>query len=173
MIKLEPFRQSDFNTLISWIDSEELLVTIAGTAFTYPLTINQLQNYLEDDRSMSFNIVDAPANKVIGHAEILLANDGTCKLDKLLIGDKSNRGKGIGEQVLKELLKYAFNTLAVHAVELNVFDWNLAGIRCYEKAGFAINPHKTSNFEVNGNNWVALNMIIHNPLPLSCNPIFI
>lgn len=171
MIKLEPFRQSDFNTLISWIDSEELLVTIAGTAFTYPLTINQLQNYLEDEKSISFNIVDTPGNKVIGHAEILLANDETCKIDKLLIGDKSNRGKGIGEQVIKELLKYAFNTLAAHTVELNVFNWNKAGIRCYEKAGFIINPHKTSNFEVNGNNWVALNMTIQNPLRLYNDPV--
>lgn len=158
MITLEPFRQSDFDRLIAWVDNEELLITIAGTVFTFPLTADQLQKYLEDEKSISFNIISE--EKSIGHAEIQLAEDGTCKIDKLLIGDRSDRGKGIGEKVMSALLKYAFDKLPVHTVELNVFDWNTAGIRCYEKVGFTINPGKTSNFEVKGNTWLALNMLI-------------
>lgn len=160
MIELRPFQQSDFSKLIGWIDNEELLVTIAGDVFVYPLTNEQLQKYLEDENSISFCIAHINNNTSIGHAEIVLANDGICKIDKLLIGDKSNRGKGVGEQAMKELLKYAFEKLPVHTVELNVFDWNKAGIRCYEKAGFVLNEAKTTNFQVGDKNWKAINMVI-------------
>jgi len=160
MVLLKPFQQSDFETFISWIDSKELLITIAGNVFTYPVTIEQLQKYLDDANSVSFTIVEESTNKSIGHAEIVQANDGTCKIDKLLIGDKSQRGKGIGEQVMKELVNYAFENLPVHTVELNVFDWNKAGIRCYEKVGFIMNPGKVMNFQVNEDIWITLNMIL-------------
>ena len=89
-----------------------------------------------------------------------MANDGTCKIDKLLIGNTSNRGKGVGEQAMKQLLKYAFEKLPVHTVELNVFDWNKAGIRCYEKVGFVFDEAKTATFQVGNKNWTALNMVI-------------
>lgn len=161
MIMLRPFQQSDFSKLISWIDNEELLVTIAGNIFTYPLTTAQLQKYLEDERSISFCIEQQNSNTSVGHAEIILANDGTCKIDKLLIADNSNRGKGVGQQVMKELLKYAFERLPVHTVELNVFDWNKAAICCYQKVGFVFNEAKTANFQVGNKNWTALNMVLH------------
>jgi RimJ/RimL family protein N-acetyltransferase len=68
------------------------------------------------------------------------------------------RGRGLGQQVMNALLKYAFENLSVHTVELNVFTWNIAGIKCYEKVGFSNNPSQESYFEVNGNTWIGLNM---------------
>jgi RimJ/RimL family protein N-acetyltransferase len=160
MIKLEQFQQSDFERLISWIDTKELLITIAGTVFTYPLTFDQLKSYLDDPKSYSFNIVDVAQNKIIGHAEIVLSNDNICKIDKLLIGDRSNRGKGIGQEVINELLKYSFESLGARIVELNVYDWNIGAIRCYEKAGFTKNSGKTFSTQFDDKTWLALNMTI-------------
>lgn len=160
MIKLKPFSPADFDRLISWIDNNELLVTIAGTVFSYPLTVEQLQTYLEDDNSYSFNIVDSSKDNVIGHAEILLSGLETFKIDKLIIGDASMRGKGIGQEVINKLLQYSFTKLEAKKVELNVFDWNLAGIRCYEKCGFVIRPEKETSFQMDNKNWIALNMTI-------------
>lgn len=160
MIRLEPFSRDDFAKLISWIDSRELLVTIAGDVFSFPLTEDQLKSYLEDKNSHSFNLVDAISGATIGHAEILLAGDDLYKIDKLLIGDVSNRGKGIGQQVIRELLAYCFTMLNAKVVELNVFDWNIGGIRCYEKCGFKFNPDKKSTFQVDDRIWTTLNMTI-------------
>ncbi len=160
MIKLRPFEPSDFTQFISWIDSEELLMTIAGTYFTYPLNTSQLQNYLDDKNSFSFNIVDISKNETIGHAEIILLDDGICKLDKVLVGDISNRGQGLGGLIINELLEYSFEKLNAKEVELNVFDWNIAGIKCYTKAGFIFNEQKIYTFQVNGATWIAKNMRI-------------
>ena len=166
MITLTPFQQKDFDRLIRWIDNPELLITIAGPAWSYPLTVTQLQRYLDDPKSHSFNIIETPQDIVVGHAEIILANDGTCKIDKLLV-DPSHRGKGLCPQVINKLLTYAFDKLPVHTVELNVFDWNTAGIRCYERSGFSFNPEKTQLFPLGDKTWTAMNMAITKEIFLS------
>ena len=160
MIRLEPFTESDFDTFIRWIDSKELLIQIAGVIFTYPLTTDQLQKYLDDKKSHAFNIVDAPSNKIIGHSEIIVVDDVMCKLDKVIIGEPTARGKGVGLQIIQELLKYSFQELNAQIVELNVYDWNIAGLKCYKKAGFTLNPEKTQFTQLDGVTWTALNMII-------------
>ena len=163
MIHLEPFSAPYFDSFIGWIDSRELLVTIAGNVFSYPLTADQLQDYLSNKDSYSFAIVDQPGGKAIGHAELLSMGSGIFKIDKLIIGDASQRGKGTGQQVINQLLAYAFTRLNAQMVELNVFDWNTAGIKCYEKCGFTMTQGKSAAFQVGDKNWTALNMTIDKP----------
>ena len=160
MIRLLPFHESDFDLFISWIDNEELLVTIAGTDLTFPLTNDQLRAYLKIENSHSFTIVDTTSNKKVGHAEIVLSGNGVFKIDKLLVGDRSLRGKGLGQEIIQELLQYAFTNLNASTVELNVFDWNVAGIRCYEKCGFTVNLDERKAFQTGNKTWTAINMTI-------------
>ncbi|GAA0534497.1 GNAT family N-acetyltransferase [Chitinophaga japonensis] len=161
MIQLSPFRPADFDLFISWIDSEELLIQIAGSYFSYPLTAPQLQRYLEDNASTAFNVIEMAQQKNIGHAEIIATGEGAYKLDKVIVGDEANRGKGIGGRIINALLAYAFETLQAREVELNVFDWNIAGIKCYERAGFTVNEAKTQSFRVKDQTWIAKNMTIN------------
>lgn len=160
MIQLTTFTEKDFDQFIAWVDNHELLVTIAGNYFSFPLTKEQLHKYLLDEKSHSFNIVDTDANKVVGHAELVNMNNNVYKIDKLLIGDKHQRGKGTGEKVMRELVQYVFDKLHATTVELNVFDWNTSAIHCYEKTGFKINHAKSATFKVGDKEWLALNMQI-------------
>ena len=160
MIQLKPFNESDFAQFISWVADEELLVTIAGSVFSFPLTGQQLEAYLHDQNSHAFKIVYIASNKTIGHAELSGSGERTYKIDKLLIGDHTNRGKGIGQKVIDELLEQAFTKMDAETVELNVFDWNNSAIRCYEKTGFTFNPDKTAVFNVGDKKWTAINMSI-------------
>lgn len=54
----------------------------------------------------------------------------------ILIGEAAYRGKGYGTEVIRLMLDYAFTGLGLHNVMLSVFEFNLAGRRAYEKAGF-------------------------------------
>jgi RimJ/RimL family protein N-acetyltransferase len=172
MISLTKFDTSDFERLISWIDGKELLTTIAGPDFTYPITVEQLLKYINNPKSLSFNVVDTIRNEIVGHAEIVMTGENLYKLDKVLIGDQSLRGKGAGQQLMTELLRYSFQNLNARMVELNVFDWNTPAIRCYEKVGFATNPNKKKIFDVGPDTrWTALNMTISRDTYLSLNPI--
>lgn len=161
MVLLENFTESDFDQLIAWVDTKELLVTIAGTDLMFPLTSAQLLAYLNQENSHSFTMVDGSTKRRIGHAEILVKDEGLCKIDKLLVGDKSIRGRGIGRAAVNALVDYSFESLGADVVELNVFDWNVAGIKCYENCGFSPTPNSSLVFEVDGNRWTAFNMRIY------------
>jgi RimJ/RimL family protein N-acetyltransferase len=158
VIKLAPFKPSDFDLLISWIGSKELLLQISGNYFSYPLTIAQLQIYLEDKKSMAFAIVETGSNKTIGHAEIILLGNNVCKLDKILIGDQASRGKGLGQEIVRELLKFSFQNLSAERVELYVFDSNIAAIKSYEKSGFTLDKDKQLLRSTDGMDWNVLSM---------------
>lgn|SRR5690606_2810775 len=160
-IKLKPFEKKDFNRLIKWSYNEEILTQFAGPIFTFPLTIEQLKNYKNNKEILSFKVIDSFSNIVIGHAEISPSEEiNTIKICRILIGDKTKRGKGYGKKIIKLLLDKAFKELDKERAELNVFDWNTSAIKCYEKVGFKINRAKTSISIVNGEKWKAINMII-------------
>lgn len=52
------------------------------------------------------------------------------------IFDHNFHSKGIGTEVTRLLLKYGFETMKWHRIDLRVLNYNLRGIRCYEKCGF-------------------------------------
>lgn len=54
----------------------------------------------------------------------------------LMIGETTGRGRGYGTETTRLVLDYAFTALGLHNVMLEVFAYNLAGKRAYEKAGF-------------------------------------
>jgi ribosomal-protein-alanine N-acetyltransferase len=52
------------------------------------------------------------------------------------IYDNNLYGIGIGTNVTKLVLEYAFEVLKYHKVYLRVLDYNTRAIKCYEKCGF-------------------------------------
>lgn len=143
MIELHYFDHSHIPLLMSWVDTPEFLLQWAGPAFHYPLTEQQIEEYIENantDRSNSFiySVFLKETGEVIGH--IALSNidrvHKSARVGKVLIGDPHVRGKGIGNLMMKEVLKIAFEHLHLHRVSLGVFDFNQSAIACYEKAGF-------------------------------------
>lgn len=159
MIRLEKFGRDSYADLISWVDSEETLMQFAGPAFNFPLTPEQLDISLSDKNRIAFKIVSNETNLSIGHSEIYLSED-SAKIGRILIGEVAQRGKGLGQQIVNLLLDYTFSKLGKAIVELNVFDWNIGAIKCYEKVGFTINPNKKLERKIKGNVWIAINMTI-------------
>ena len=54
----------------------------------------------------------------------------------IVIGEPECRDKGYGTETTRLMLDYAFTALGLHNVMLTVFEFNLAGIRAYKRAGF-------------------------------------
>ena len=54
----------------------------------------------------------------------------------ILIGEPAARNQGFGTEATRLMLQYAFHTLNLNRIELDVYDINPAGIRAYEKCGF-------------------------------------
>lgn len=142
MIKLEPFKRADFAQLIEWIDSPSLLFQWGGQTFSFPLNEQQLENYIQDSntdvaQSLIYRVVHESNNEVIGHINLQIDRmNESARIGKVLIGDRSFRGQGIGQLMIRKVLTIAFEELNLHRVGLGVLDFNHSAIACYEKAGF-------------------------------------
>jgi UDP-4-amino-4,6-dideoxy-N-acetyl-beta-L-altrosamine N-acetyltransferase len=55
---------------------------------------------------------------------------------QIRIGAPGARGRGIGRQALRQLLRYGFGELDLHRIYLHVFATNEPAIGLYERAGF-------------------------------------
>lgn len=160
MIKLEKFTTSDFDTLISWVKSDEELKQFAGPIFSFPLTTEQLNNYINMSDKEPFKIVLDKTGKTIGHCE-LNHEDGINRLSRILIGDKNERGKGYGRISVSLMAGLLFENPDIEEVDLNVFDWNISAIKCYEKIGFKIDTTNSKELAVGDKLWTILNMKLH------------
>lgn len=157
MIELKPFTEDDFETFKGWSNNAEELYQFAGPMFSFPLTDEQLRNYLNMEDKKPLKVVLKSTNETIGHCELNFEN-GNNRLSRILVGKKNLRGQKIGEQIVREMVNLFFQDPNIDEVDLNTFDWNKVAITCYEKVGFSINPEKSDIITVNGNQWTRINM---------------
>ncbi|MES1190757.1 MAG: GNAT family protein [Steroidobacter sp.] len=142
-IALEPFDAADIDQLLSWLRTESDLIQWAGAAMNFPLTRAQLVKYFDNTQRNHgthyvYRVREQQSNHIIGHCGLSSISRAhrSCRLSRILIGDREHRGKGYGQDMVRQLLAIAFNELKLHRVELDVFDFNTAAIRCYERCGF-------------------------------------
>ena len=143
MIELQPFGTEDFDRLIGWIESPEDLLQWAGPAYTHPLDREQLeanfqQSLGEKPIRLIYKVLDSDTGSVVGHIELgnIDPRNRSVRISRVLVGDISYRGKGIGTEIVEKALKVVFEDLGMHRVELVVFDFNSPAIRLYTKLGF-------------------------------------
>lgn len=137
MIELKPFEKSDFCQLIKWIESPRFLMQFGAHSFTFPLDEKQLTAYLKNDQIIAFKVVNRENGAVIGHISLQVdKRNNSARIGRVLVGDRTVRGQGIGQAMMEEIVGIGFDFYRVHRVSLGVFDFNIAAISCYEKVGF-------------------------------------
>ncbi len=53
-----------------------------------------------------------------------------------MIGEAGDRGRGLGTDALRAILSFAFGSLRLERVWLDVYDFNPGARRVYERVGF-------------------------------------
>ena len=98
------------------------------------------------------SLLERNARDTVGHhfAVVALEGDvllGACSLDSIhpvhrtgllgiMLGNKSCWNQGFGTDAVSLLVRYGFDQLNLNNIRLEVFDFNPAAVRCYEKCGF-------------------------------------
>ncbi|CAN5643932.1 GNAT family protein [soil metagenome] len=105
-----------------------------------PVTEEQRMKWFEDQTGSDahwFTIYELDSFRPIGTTDLYnidyryrIASFG------MLIGEAEGRGKGLGSEVVTLMIDYAFTALGLNNVMLTVSEYNLAGRRAYENAGF-------------------------------------
>ncbi len=146
MITLEFFTKDDFQLLIDWIQDEELLINWTGNMFQFPLTAEKLEWYIKDANDLeqsdmlAYKAVDTDTGKTVGHISLNAINraNSSARITRALVGNSAERGKGIGEQMMKGISRIGFEVLNLHRMSLGVYDFNQPAIRCYKKCGYHV-----------------------------------
>ena len=87
-----------------------------------------------NDNAIIFSMIEKETNEFIGNIEILEIKDNVGEMGIAITPKKQD--KHYGQEAIKRFIEYAFNDLELDSLELNVYNFNPRGIRCYEKVGF-------------------------------------
>jgi RimJ/RimL family protein N-acetyltransferase len=164
MITLEKFTEDDFDRLINWIKSEDGLILFAGPGFKFPLTREQLSDYINNDKRKVYKVVESKSKEVIGHCELNDINNNTknARVCRMLIGDESKRNKGYGRKVIQKLINVAFNELSLNNLTLKVYEMNSSAVKCYTNCGFEVKGKIYKSMAGTGKYWPAFIMSLSN-----------
>lgn len=137
---IKPYDSTDFGLIESWVTDAELLLQFSGTDFSYPLTEQQIQAYQAKYPERSFYIGYTVDGLPFAFGEIIPQESGYPRLARILIGEASQRGQGLGRCFIKMLQEECKRVYATDTVELFVWEKNYAAIKCYESVGFVFLP---------------------------------
>ncbi len=159
MIRLEYFEPADFEQLIKWLDSEELLMNWSGALFSFPITKRSLEWYIEDVNDLKrsdaflYKAIDENGNTV-GHISLggLSRKNRSGRISRVLVGPEY-QGKGYCNEMATAILRIGFEDLQLHRIELGVYDFNKAAIACYKKAGMIIEGTNRDSLLFKGQWW--------------------
>ena len=141
LVKLRGLELSDVEILHEYWNDPEV------RHYLYDMVPNSLQDeedfiretwkQRKEGSNYTFGIVDKKTEKLIGTTGLMhvSSKDRNCELG-IMIGDKGYWGRGYGTDSIKTLLRWAFDQMNFHSVELWYIEFNKRGKRCYEKCGF-------------------------------------
>jgi RimJ/RimL family protein N-acetyltransferase len=172
-VDLAPLSTEDLGVLVGWTTSAEFLLQWAGPRFSFPLTVEQLEEHhrgclTEPPKREMWKAMLRGSAEMVGHAELnsIDRSAGTATISRVIVG-ASRRGKGIGAAMTDFLLRRAFGDLGLTAVDLYVFDWNSRAIGCYTRAGFRIDAHMENARRVGDTYWSLYRMVMERPVGIN------
>lgn len=140
-IMLREYRPEDFADIRTWVndaDTSKYLSSRFWAAQTTADTQDFLDHMLRSSHNAyNFVIADKADESYIGQLDMYRLDwKLRCGELGMVIGKAENRGRRVGQEALRLMLEFAFLTLGMERVELEVDMGNERAIRCYEKAGF-------------------------------------
>jgi RimJ/RimL family protein N-acetyltransferase len=76
-------------------------------------------------------------DKLIGWSALSCFENETCEFG-IFLGEKEYWGRGIGTSITKQVCGHAFKELNIKKIYLTTAGKNIAGQKCYSKAGFRV-----------------------------------
>lgn len=143
IVKLRSIELSDVDELLKGWNSLELR-NLVGAAALGPMSQGEEEEWVKstwkDKREktrFTFAVERIQGKKLLGTLGLFNCNwvDRSASLG-IDIYSSEDRGKGYGSEAVRLLLDFAFKTLNLNRVELEVFDFNERALRCYRKVGF-------------------------------------
>lgn len=161
MLRLRPFKNSDAQKIVGWINDEASFYKwSAGRFGEYPLDAVRLCDHYDNAGDSFFTFCAFDEEGIKGHLIIRFPDD---KMQEARLGfiivDSALRGKGYGKRMIELAIRYSFDILKVSRVSLGVFENNPKAFECYKAAGFESTGGSWS-IKLMGEDWKCIEMAI-------------
>lgn len=154
-IMLREYQAEDISAIRAWVNDEGT-TRYLSTRYWPPQTMVDTQEFLSrmlqsSHNAYNFVIADRETARYIGQLDMFRV-DWRLRQGEIgmVIADAGERGRGIGTEALLLMQRFAFLTLGLERLELEVHMQNAAALRCYEKAGFTLEGVKRHAFFSDG-----------------------
>ena len=162
-ILIRPLAKGDLEYLRSWRNDEKLSTYLRSIPYiTEDAQLKWFDKYLGDNNTVFFTIVDKERKVTVGSAALYNFDNDSCEVGKIVIGDSSSHGKGIGYRSLLLAITVAIRKLEIRTFRLhedniparNIYDkvgFKVIGKHDFEKGGYELEMEITSDrfFELN------------------------
>lgn len=156
---IRKYRPEDILLLENWFTDPELLFTVAGPGWTYPISPEQIQLHQQQYPFKQIYIGEENGLPV-AMGEIIVNEEHAPRLGRLLVGEKQKRGSGLGERFIRLLLEECIRLYHPASICLFVLETNLPAIGLYKKIGFLLSDEKIQDMIYMGDPRKVLKMIL-------------
>jgi RimJ/RimL family protein N-acetyltransferase len=137
-IYLRPLERSDAAIVQPWLNDPDVTRTLRST---WPVSLRGEEDFIDamhkSERDLVLVIMLKEPDAAIGLCGLHAIDPVNRHAEfGILIGDKSQWGKGHGGAATRLMVRHAFETLNLNRVHLHVFAHHETAQRAYEKAGF-------------------------------------
>lgn len=154
-IMLREYRSEDLHAIRSWVNDSQT-TRYLSTRFWPPQTAVDSEEFLSrmlqsSHNAFHFVIADAADERYIGQLDMFRV-DWRLRQGEIgmVIASRAERGQGIGQEALGLMQQFAFRTLGLERLELEVHMDNAAALACYRRAGFTLEGVKRHAFFSDG-----------------------
>lgn len=137
-LSLRAITKADLPHYVEWLNDPEVTRHLL---WYRSLNIDDENDWYETQRkapdTFNFAIEITATHKHIGSISLHVQNqlDQVAELG-IVIGDKTEWGKGYCQEAIQLILTYGFFTLNLNRIYLRVYENNIGGKKCYERSGF-------------------------------------
>lgn len=139
-VYLRPMEKGDLDHMKSWYNDPDVRGLIGIESPTSTVSSEEWFNKVnEDTNRIWFTVALKENDKEIGEAGFLRMYHTWRQTDMtMIIGDKSEWGKGYGTETVALLMDYAFGYLNFHRISIGVVGFNARALEFWQKVGFKI-----------------------------------
>ncbi len=136
-VKLTAFQEEDAAVLAAWHEDDEFLQLFDARP-AVPKSKKEMEEWISSEESDSFRFAIRlkGTEELAGFIEIdgILWNHGCAWISAAL--QRQYWSQGYGTEAMSLAIRYAFEELNLHRLQLTVFSYNARAKRMYEKLGF-------------------------------------
>ena len=151
-IYLRKMEISDTDNIVKWRNTESVRSRfIYQGLFTVESHMKWIENMVNTGKVVQMMICDKDTNKPLGSAYIRDIDREHNKGEYgLFIGESMSRGKGIGAEVTRLMLQFAFEELKLHKIYSRVLDDNIISLKSAFRGGLEEEGFCADDVYING-----------------------